>query len=201
MNKNKKILLKYLPSDTIDIIWEWIIKNNVNLKITKKRNTKTGDFRADRRNNIYKISINNDLNKYSFLITLVHEFAHLEVWKKYKNSVKPHGAEWKKTYKDLLSVFIDNGIFPDDIFSVLVKHIKNPKASSSSDIHLCRVLKKYDINDHSIFLEDLPPNSVFRLENGKTFKKQEKIKKRYKCICLNNNKKYLVNSIAKVLPV
>lgn len=200
MEKYKKILKKYIPDQSVEIILNWIIENNVSLKITKKRNTKTGDFRADRRNNNYKISINNDLNKYSFLITLVHEFAHLEVWKNYKNSVRPHGKQWKDSYKNLLNIFINMNIFPEDINTVIVNHIKNPKASSCSDVDLCRVLKKYNINDNTIFLEDLPLNSLFTLQNGKTFKKHEKIKKRFKCYCLNNNKNYLVNSIAKVLP-
>ncbi|MCD4746347.1 MAG: SprT-like domain-containing protein [Bacteroidales bacterium] len=196
----KDILNKYLPENSVDIILEWVALYKINLRISKGRTTKLGDYRPPAKNNTHRISINHDLNKYSFLITVVHEIAHLIVWEKYKNTVKPHGQEWKSEFKFLMYSFMNNKIFPPDIFYALSKYLNNAFASSSADLELSRILNKYD-NNKELILEDLPLHSIFRINNGKTFKKLERLRKRYRCISMDNKRVYLVNPLAKVIPI
>ena len=56
-------------------------------------------------NGDYQITINNDLNKYRFLITLIHEMAHLVTFKDMPRS-KPHGKEWKINFQRLMLPFL-----------------------------------------------------------------------------------------------
>ena len=58
-----------------------------------------GDFKPLKKSGWSQITINNNLNEYGFLITALHEFAHLLVYEKYKNKVHPQGSEWKKLFK------------------------------------------------------------------------------------------------------
>ena len=67
------------------LIKSWINELNVKVKLSKERKTKLGDFKVYQ-GNMY-ITINDNLNKYSFLITLVHELAHAYVYVQYKNTV------------------------------------------------------------------------------------------------------------------
>ena len=60
-------------------------------KVKKSRSSKYGDYRPPLKGSNHLITINYDMNKYAFLITLVHEIAHLTNWNKHKDKVKPHG--------------------------------------------------------------------------------------------------------------
>jgi len=200
--KERELLEKYLPENSIESVLNWVIKNNIHLKISKKRSTKFGDYRPPGRDNpVHRISINYNLNQYSFLITFVHELAHLVVWEKHKNKVSPHGKEWKTEYRLLMEPLLDQNIFPDDLVNVLSKSIINSKASSSSDINLSRVLKKYDNQSENTHLEDIPINSVFQTESGINFIKGEKRRTRYLCVKVTDNRKYLFHPLTPVTEV
>ncbi len=145
------------------------------------------------------ISVNHNLNKYSFLITLTHEVAHLAAWNKFGNKIFPHGAEWKDEFKIHLKPFLELKIFPDDISESLDAYSMNPKASSCTDINLMKVLKKYDGDSGFVHLEDIPLKSIFRLRNGREFIKGEQVRKRFKCTDTANKKTYLVSPVAEVI--
>jgi len=201
MKDYKEILDKYLPDNTIKIVSEWISENGIYLRITASRTTKLGDYYPPIKNNYHKITINHDLNKYAFLITFVHEMAHLRIWEEYKNTVKPHGKEWKLEFKNLMEPFFRLEVFPRDIEIVLIKYLNNAKASTSSDLVLSRTLRNYDIKNTKILLENIPDLTIFSLKNGKIFRKGEKLRKRYRCMCLNNKRIYLINPLVEVIPV
>jgi SprT protein len=143
--------------------------------------------------------VNHNLNKYSFLITLTHEVGHLTAWNKFGNKILPHGAEWKDEFKFHLKPILELKIFPGDINDCLNHYTLNPKASSCADINLMKVLKKYDTNSSYVHLEDIPVQSIFKLKNGRAFIKGEKIRRRYKCVDVNNKKEYLVSPVAEVI--
>ena len=88
-------------------------------------------------------------------------------------------------------------IFPEDIHAALQFYLKKSYASSGSDLNLSRCLQKYDPNP-GITLEELSEGSSFQLPNGKTFKKGPLLRKRYRCVCLDNKRTYLVNPLVKV---
>jgi len=203
MERIKGILIKYIPESSANIIAEWIVKYKIHLTITKNRASKSGDYRHPYSPKfIHRITVNHNLNKYAFLITLVHEIAHLLVWNKFKNSKLPHGREWKDEFREMLHYLLKINVFPKEIISIIVDYAKNPTASSGSDHDLYMALKKFDDNkDSFMFLDDIPNNSVFKLLNGRTFTKGEKLRTRYKCLCHNDKRTYLVNGIAEVNPV
>jgi hypothetical protein len=77
--------------------------------------------------------------------------------------------------------------------------LRNPAASSCADIHLIRVLKKYDNKkDNLLFVEELIDGSYFKIKDGKIFKKNEKIKKRFKCTEIATGKMYLFSPVYEV---
>ncbi len=196
--RNSEILKKYLPEQTVEIISEWIIKFDFKLKITKERKTRLGDYMPPHNGLNHTITINHNLNKYAFLITLVHEVAHLVTFNEFKNTVNPHGTEWKKNFQKLMQPFLNTDIFPLEVFAALRKYIQNPAASSCSDIQLLRTLKLHDENNNYIFIEHLKLNTLFLYNGSRIFKKGEKIRKRFKCIEINSGSIYLFNPLTEV---
>lgn len=195
--RNSEILKKYLPEQSITTIAGWIIDYDFKLKIKKERSTRLGDYTQPRNGSNHTITINYNLNKFSFLITLVHEVAHLVTFNQYKNKVSPHGSEWKQNFKTLMQPFLTTDIFPLEVFAALRNYMLNPSASSCTDVQLLRMLKLQDEDTSTIFIENIPIGTLF-LYNGRLFKKGEKIRKRYKCHDVHKNTLYLFSPLAEV---
>lgn len=201
IDRNQSILHKYIPEKAVPTISEWIFKFDFKLRIKKSRSSKYGDYRPPVKGENHLITINHDMNKYAFLITLVHEIAHLSNYNKNKNSVKPHGEEWKMHYKLLMQQFLVPDVFPVDVIVALRKYISNPAASSCSDTNLLRVLKNYDVRQHTVLLEELPIATVFQYNQSRNFIKGEQIRKRFKCKEVQTNRMYLFNPLTEVLAI
>lgn len=195
----KDVLAQYMPAPAAPIISKWIDYFQCEFKISKNRSTKLGDYRHPFKGKGHKISVNNDLNQYAFLVTTVHEFAHLLTWNDHKNKAKPHGTEWKSNFKRMMQPFFEIHVFPTEIQQTIVNYLNNPAASSCTDLTLARALKKYDDNVATNRIEEIPLNTVFTLKDGRKFKKGEKVRKRYRCLCLDNGNIYLFNPLAEVL--
>ena len=191
-----EILESHLPPNSFSLVEKWISQLSILVKIKKSRNSKLGDFRVNKKGE-YLISINDDLNKFAFLITLTHEIAHAFVWEKYKRKVSPHGKQWKATFKEMMLNFLNSDIFPDDILRVLSKHLKKPKASTVNDYNLSKVLRTYD-NNKQLILSEIPDGSIFSTLNGRQFVKLNKLRKSYKCKSTDSNKIYLFNPLTTI---
>lgn len=193
-------LRKYMPASAAPIISRWINDTGCLFRISRSRTSKFGDYRPPHAGKGHRISVNHNLNPYAFLITTVHEFAHLKTWSAYKNKVKPHGPEWKSDFRQLMRPFIQSGIFPDDIQQAIVRYLDNPAASSCTDLQLYRTLKRYDAPGEPVqTVEQLPENTVFALANGRVFQRKEKIRKRYRCIEVKTQRVYLFSPVAEVI--
>tara|TARA_B000000532_G_scaffold73590_1_gene58763 strand:- start:31 stop:618 length:588 start_codon:yes stop_codon:yes gene_type:complete len=177
------------------LIKSWINELNVKVKLSKERKTKLGDFKVYQ-GNMY-ITINDNLNKYSFLITLVHELAHAYVYVQYKNTVNPHGKEWKNKFKSLMLNFLSNEYFPDVILSPLSKYLISPKASTYSDLDLAKSLQRYDNSILNTILE-INEKSSFFTYSGRKFVILNKLRKRYKCKEISTGKVYLFHPLTQV---
>jgi SprT protein len=197
LTRNQSILYKYIPEKAVPSVSEWIYKYDFKLKIKKSRSTKFGDYRPPINGNNHQITINHDMNRYAFFITLVHEVAHLDNFIKHKNSVKPHGEEWKNSFKKLMLPFLNTDYFPADIIHVLQAYMSNPAASSCTDIALLRVLKKYDRPTSLVLVEDIMHGAAF-IYNERKFIKVEKSRKRYKCMEVKTKAVYLFNPLTEV---
>jgi len=192
------VLTQYMPPAAAPLISRWIDYFQCEFKISKRRSTKLGDYRHPFKNEGHKISVNNNLNPYAFLVTTVHEFAHLLTWNEHKNRVKPHGAEWKHNFKRMMKPFFDLKVFPGDIEQVIIHYLNNPAASSCTDLHLARALKRYDRESALLSMEEVPAAAVFSIADGRHFRKAEKVRKRYRCICLTTGRVYLFSPLAEV---
>lgn len=196
--RNKSILKKYIPEPAVDIIANWILHYDFKLKIKRGRNTKFGDYRSPLPGTNHQITINNNLNPFAFLITLVHEIAHLTNFNKHKSKVKPHGDEWKHEFRLLMQPFFAMPVFPENVKAALLNYLSNPAASSCSDLNLYRVLKQYDKNQHLLFLEELPLNAVFKINPERHFIKGDRVRKRFLCKEVKSGKKYLFSPLSEV---
>jgi SprT protein len=197
LTRNQSILAKYIPEPAIPLISEWIYHFNFKLKIKKSRQSKFGDYRPPLPGLNHQITVNHDLNQFAFLITLVHEVAHLLCYERHGNNVKAHGEEWKNAYRELMRPFMRMEIFPQDVFDGIIKYMKDPAASSCSDDNLFRALKRYDKPNDMVHLETVSNNAEF-IFNDRHFIKGPKIRKRYKCVEKNSNHVYLFAALAEV---
>ncbi len=191
----------FLPPGTEILVAEMIITYHVHLKLTKNRTTKLGDYRSPINGSGHRISVNKSLNPYSFLITFVHEVAHLTCWNKNKNKVAPHGREWKAEFKTLMKPFLSHHVFPKIVLDALGKYMKNPAASSCADIDLLKALQNFQPEDGLVNLEELPENIDFVLDGNKMFRKGPLERKRFRCLNLTNKRYYFVNALARVKPL
>lgn len=194
------ILAQHLPQQAVDYVIDCFEKYPIHLKITRERQTKHGDFRYQTGKQPV-ITINHNLNRYAFLITLLHELAHYTTFKKFSRNVLPHGAEWKNEFRMLMLPVLNNQVFPDELLSVLAHHLKNPKASSNTDSKLFLTLKKFD--DHTqnpLYLSTCEIGESFSFQN-RIFVLEEKRRTRYLCLDVVSRKKYLIHQHAAVQKV
>ena len=200
-NKHSFEALKaYLPDGSFELVMPLITHHKVHLTISRQRQTKLGDYRNAYGGKNHRISVNGNLNKYSFLITLLHELAHLLAYEQYGNRIQPHGTEWKRTYAMVLKDFLVKQLFPADITKELQSTLHNPAASSCAEDGLQRILNRYDTKRPGIKLvEQLLTGQQFRIPGGRVFVKGEVIRKRIKCFELPAMKPYLFSPLYEVM--
>jgi SprT protein len=189
----------YLPDGSLEGVLHYLHQYKVELTVTRERQSILGDYRHSFGDKNHRISVNGNLNSYSFLITLLHELAHLFTYERYGNKVQSHGTEWKQEYSKILAQFILKKIFPADIEKTLMKTLQNPAASSCADDALLRVLHRYDKKAEGILLlEALPQGHLFKIKGGRIFRKEEKIRKRFKCVEIKTGKVYLFSPVHEI---
>jgi hypothetical protein len=189
----------YLPPNTFDLVVNYLHQYKVHLTVTRERASVLGDYRNAIHQKNHRISVNGNLNKYGFLITLLHELAHLLTFEKYGHKVKAHGKEWKQLYSLLLADFLKQNIFPFDVSTALKNSLDNPAASSCSEEELMRVLSKYDVKKPGFYLiEQLASGVAFVTKDGRVFKKGEKLRKRYRCVEIKTGIAYLFSPVYEV---
>jgi SprT protein len=207
----RKVISDFIPENAIEQVITWLLDQKVQLKISNSRSTKLGDYRPAWPGKIPVITVNHNLNIYAFLVTLVHEMAHHLVMKeashkqlnpfRKKHHPRPHGLEWQEQYRKLMDPYLVPGILPVDLVEAVRQYLANPRASTTADKDLYRILRQYDDPDGSEFIEILPFDALFHLRNGRRFIKKEKIRKRYRCVSVENGKIYLFNPMAQVFRI
>lgn len=195
-------LQDYIPVAAAAYIFEYLKLYKVHLTITRNRKSVLGDYRHAIGAKNHRISVNGDLNKYSFLITLVHEIAHLVTFIEHQNQVLAHGKEWKGIYRKLLTKFLKPEIFPTDIQRALERSLHNLPASSCADENLMRVLMNYDENKSGLVLvESIETASLFMTPDGRLFRKGERLRKRFQCVEIETGRLYLFSPLYEVRPI
>jgi SprT protein len=192
-------LKSYLPEGSFEDVSHYLLHYKVHLTITRERKSVLGDYRNSFADKNHRISVNGTLNKYAFLITLLHELAHLFTYERFGHRVQAHGQEWKNEFSKILAQFLLKNIFPPDIYKALLKTLQNPAASSCADTALLRVLHQYDEKKEGVSLiEALTPGSHFVIKGGRKFQRLEKVRKRIKCLEIATGKMYLFSPVYEV---
>ena len=193
-------LKNYLPEGSFEEVNYYLLHYKVQLTITRERKSVLGEYRNSHGDKNHRISVNGNLNPYAFLITLLHELAHLFTYEKFGHKVLAHGQEWKNEFGKVLAQFLLKKIFPQDIQKTLYKTLQNPAASSCADTALLRVLYQYDKKKDGVMLiEAVPLGALFTIKGDRIFKKEEKVRKRYKCLEVSTGKMYLFSPVYEVL--
>ena len=207
--KQMAILGKYFPPKAVPVVAEWIPRFGIYLNITKKRSSKHGDFTLTPVKGIYRITVNGSLNPYAFLLTFVHEVAHLSVLQNYGRSAAPHGQQWKDTFRSLMLSLDLRAIYPHDILVPLADYLKNPKASSDRHTSLALALASYDDYGRKIstqtgnsrMVSELSPGQGFVFRENKEFVLEGKRRRLYLCREIKTGKQYLFQPHASVRPM
>ena len=192
-------LQDYLPPGTYEPVLSYLRQYKVHLTVARERKSILGDYRHSTHHANHRISVNGNLNPYSFLITLLHELAHLLTFEQFGNNVFSHGREWKGIYVNILAQFLQHRVFPADIETELVRSLQNPAATTCAEDDLLRVLRKYDKKESpNRLVEEIETNKLFRTHDGRVFKKESKLRKRFKCIEITTGRVYLFSPVYEV---
>ncbi|MBI2966960.1 MAG: sprT domain-containing protein [Bacteroidetes bacterium] len=197
---NVSLLEPFVPPGIAPVLVDWLKRYNVKLTITRKRYSKFADYSPPAEKPYHRITVNHNLNPWSFLISLVHEMAHMFTWVKYRNSVTPHGIQWHGEFRRTITPFLRNNIFPEDIRIAIDKHLQKYFASSCTDPDLMRILTKYDKPSAKIRVENLVQGEQF-MYKGILYRREEKARKNYNCLRVSDNRKYRFSPVAEVVKV
>lgn len=194
-------LQTYLPPNTFEPVLHYLQFYKVHLTVARERKSILGDYRHRHGAHTHRISVNGNLNPYAFLVTLLHELAHLLTFEQWGNRVAAHGREWKGVFGQLLSQFIEHDVFPHDIRQVLLQSLQNPAASSCADELLLRTLRRYDEKkSNTLFVEDLAEGTFFQTHDGRVFQKGNRVRKRFRCVEVATRRLYLFSPVYEVTP-
>lgn len=193
-------LEKYLPQGSAPYAHDLLWKYGIQLHIKKPRKSKLGDYRPPKSGEAHRISINNDLNPYAFLITFLHETAHLINFEKNGFRVKPHGSEWKREFHEVAKPVLATSYLPENVLKAVGNYIKNPAASSCTSPELVRTLKQYDVRKElTVLVENIQEGAEFYIED-RLFLRGPKLRSRYRCKELLTSKWYFVPGLMEVKP-
>lgn len=196
-------LSEYLPEGCLESVVGYIQEFKIHLTITRHRQTVLGDFRHSVLEKQHKISVNGTLNRYEFLITFLHELAHLITFESFGHRVEPHGKEWKENYRFLLLKYVAMNVFPEDIKAAISRTIDNPAATANGEEALILALRNYNVkaDNRFISISILPEGAVFLTEKGKKFQKVGKRRTRFECIEINTGRRFSFSSLSMVFPL
>lgn len=201
--KALETLQDFLPPGTFEMVVPYFRAHRIHLTLTHERKSVLGDYRIPTKAQpVHRISINATLNQYSFLITLLHELAHLFTWVHFEAKAAPHGREWKTQFRHLLVPFMGRRIFPSDVEEALLAYLQNPAASTCTDARLYKALYRYDTRRPGYRLvDDIRVNGHFATEDGRLWEKVESLRTRARCRCLTTGKMYFFQGIVEVKAV
>ncbi len=193
-------LKQFLPPGTFNLVAPFFQTHVIHLTLTHERKSVLGDYRHPTRQTPYhRISVNVNLNPYSFLITLLHELAHMLTFVHFKHTAAPHGREWKTQFRHILFPFLGKGFFPKEVEKALLAYIHNPAASTCTDPNLFKALYVYDERKpgHRL-VDDLKPGQYFIIEDGRAFERLETLRTRVRCREVKTGRMYFFQGIVEV---
>lgn len=199
MRKEKEIFRKYFPEKSIEYCFNFWETHRIQFSISKPRKSIYGNYFF--KNGVHHISVNGNLNPEAFLVTYLHEVAHLLVKVRHKKRVLPHGQEWKNEFRNVLIPMLEKSVFSDEVSLALVNHLDSPTASSCSDPVLHGVLMKNQLDQKELkMVSDIENRAYFEYE-GRLFQRLNRVITRYDCIEIPTGKTYRFRESALVKPI
>ena len=195
---------QHLPPRAWKYVLDLLQEYPVLVRVVPHRATKLGDYRPPRLGDCWhRITVNEDLNMYAFLVTLLHELAHLRVTAILATGTKkhkPHGVEWKKEFAAVVGPVIEESMVPRDLCVALAATLQRPRAATCSDRLLRLALSQYDHGvDQCLYVEQLEVGACFQLQNGRQFILGDRVRSRYRCIELASGIEFRIHYLARVL--
>ncbi len=192
----KKILAQYISENALTYCTT--LSNNYTFKfdLSFNRKTKFGHYKYWPQTKSHTISINKGLSKELFLVTYIHELAHLDVILTYGRKVMPHGKEWKATFRSLMAPLLSHSIFDTNLLSALALHLKKPRASLSADPRLWAILFPSK-NKNSLSVKDINEGEDFIFKK-RLFKKVKSRRTRALCYEAKSGNNYLIPLLAEI---
>lgn len=192
-----------LPAGTDGYVQELLGRHRIDVRLSRPRRTKLGDHRPPGHGRMaHRITVNDDLNPYAFLTTLLHEIAHAFTWERHRPSrrwLRPHGLEWKREFQGVLAPLVSADVLPADIATALAQSMSNPAAATCSDRGLLLALARYDRPDPGrVRVEELALGSIFRTDCGMLFHAGPKLRSRRQCFDCRTGREYRVHGLARV---
>ncbi|MEM9672946.1 MAG: SprT-like domain-containing protein [Cyclobacteriaceae bacterium] len=164
------------------------------LKVSKHRRSKWGDYRYRRSANgteRHQISVNRTLPAEAFLLTYLHEVAHLMAFQQHGFHIRPHGAEWKSCFRQLLQPVLTQLMVSEEVQLPLQRYAQNPKATVHADAALLRALLRDKPMDGNIPLSLVAEQKEFVFQ-GKKFLKEKVRRTRALCREVASGKRYTI---------
>lgn len=156
---------KYFPGKTGSRMLEWLREKKCTLEVVKDRKTLNGDYSpADR-----KIKINEGLVGFRFLITFLHEFAHVnatdEGIEDSHTDCSSHGRLWKNYFSKLLINECNKyDTFPEELLPHVYKYAQD--ITATTPLFLTNAIKQYENPDKKFTsLRDIPEGAKFLIPN------------------------------------
>jgi hypothetical protein len=200
-SKIYSLLERHLPANAVHYCFDLWHQHPFNFKVARTRSSKLGDYRFEPAGNRHSISVNHSLNPYNFLITYLHEFAHLLCTIRHKNRCAPHGKEWKAAFKEVMQPVMNDLVFPTALLPEIYRHMANPKASSQADHRLAAALRSYDQLPEDVgMLNEIDEGALFIFQ-GIRYEKMLTRRTRVLCHQVHSGKKYLIPKVALVKKV
>lgn len=199
LKKNHQSLRKYVPEAAADYCIDLWKQYDFTLRIKKSRKTKLGDFRVDRTGQKISISVDGTLNEWAFLVTYLHEVAHLLTWRAHRSGVKPHGPEWQGQFQLLMQPMLTAEVFPAEVLKPLKKYMQAPSASTATCQPLWIALRGFDEKktENTFFLAQIADGGKFKFSEA-VYQKVEVRRTRALCQNLSNGRRYLISTAAQV---
>lgn len=192
---------RLLPPGTAAYVAEVLGRWPCDLRLSRPRRSKLGDHRPPLRGRgAHRITVNDDLNPYALLTTLLHEIAHAATWERRAASrrrVRPHGPEWQAEFASILGPVVATGVLPGDVTAALEAAMRRPAAATCSDRQLARALARYDAPGGWVFVEDLPDGATFRIACGGSFRAGRRLRTRRQCFECRTGREYRVHGLAR----
>lgn len=192
-----------LPPDTEAYVQDLLGRHRIDVRLSRPRRTKLGDHRPPAAGRpAHRITVNDDLNPYAFLTTLLHEVAHAFAWERHRltrRRLRPHGVEWKREFAAVFAPLVSADVLPADITRAVARSLHNPAAATCSDRGLLLALSRYDrLDPGRVRVEELAVGAVFRTDDGRLFHAGPTLRSRRRCFECGTGREYRVHGLARV---